>query len=155
MKILVDRKWKKDGYTIGSLYVNDEFFCNTLEDKDRGLKSSMSLVEINRIKKAGSTAIPTGTYKVNMNTVSPRFSHKELYVKNCHGAKVPRLEEVPGFAGILIHVGNSAKDTDGCILVGKNDVKGMVTKSKEYFLQLYNKMYAASQGKEDITITIQ
>ena len=67
MKLLLDRKWKKEGYTIGQLYVDGVFFSNTLEDKDRGLTSSMSLEEIKRIKKAGITAIPTGTYNVRMD----------------------------------------------------------------------------------------
>jgi hypothetical protein len=155
MNIVVDRKWKKEGYTIGRLSVDGEFFCNTLEDKDRGLNFNMSQEEISKIKKAGVTAIPTGSYKVNMNVISPRYSSKDWYVKNCHGAKMPRLENVPGFIGILIHPGNTAAETDGCLLVGKNDVKGMVTKSKEYFLQLYNKMYSAYQKGEEITITIQ
>lgn len=155
MKLLVERNWKKEGYTIGKLYVDGEFFCNTLEDKDRGLKNTMALAEIKKLKVAGTTAIPTGTYSINMNVISPRYSSKDWYIKNCHGAKMPRLEEVPGFIGILIHPGNTAAETDGCLLVGKNDVKGMVTKSKEYFLQLYNKMYAAYQRGENIEITIK
>ena len=155
MKLLVERNWKKEGYTIGKLYVDGEFFCNTLEDKDRGLKNTMTLAEVKKLKITGTTAIPTGTYSVNMNVISPRYSSKDWYIKNCHGAKMPRLEEVPGFIGILIHPGNTAAETEGCLLVGKNDVKGMVTKSKEYFLQLYNKMYSAYQKGEEITITIQ
>ena len=155
MKLLVERNWKKEGYTIGKLYVDGEFFCNTLEDKDRGLKNTMTLAEVKKLKITGTTAIPTGTYSVNMNVISPRYSSKDWYIKNCHGAKMPRLEEVPGFIGILIHPGNTAAETDGCLLVGKNDVKGMVTKSKEYFLQLYNKMYAAYQRGEKIEITIK
>lgn len=155
MKLLVERNWKKESYTIGKLYVDGEFFSNTLEDKDRGLKSTMALAEVKKMKVAGTTAIPTGTYSVNMNVISPRYSSKEWYIKNCHGAKMPRLEDVPGFIGILIHPGNTAAETDGCLLVGKNDAKGMVTKSKEYFLQLYNKMYAAYQRGEKIEITIK
>lgn len=155
MKILIERSWKKEGYTIGKLYVDGVFFSNTLEDKDRGLTSIMSIDEIKKIKKSSITAIPTGTYNVRMDIVSPKYSSKEWFVKNCHGARVPRLENVPGFEGILIHPGNSASDTDGCILVGKNDVKGMVTKSKEYFLQLYNKMYAAYSKGEKVMVTIK
>ena len=155
MKLLVERNWKKESYTIGKLYVDGEFFCNTLEDKDRGLKNTMALAEVKKLKVAGTTAIPTGTYSVNMNVISPRYSSKDWYIKNCHGARMPRLEDVPGFIGILIHPGNTAAETDGCLLVGKNDVKGMVTKSKEYFLQLYNKMYTAYQRGEKIEITIK
>lgn len=155
MKLLVERLWKKEDYTIGKLYVDGEFFCNTLEDKDRGLKSTMALAEITKLKKASVTAIPTGTYNVRMDIISPKYSSKEWYIKNCNGAKMPRLMEVPGYAGILIHPGNTAKETLGCLLVGKNDVKGMVTKSKEYFLQLYKKMYAAYKKGEKIEITIK
>lgn len=155
MKILIERSWKKEGYTIGKLYVDGVFFSNTLEDKDRGLTSIMSIDEIKKIKKSSITAIPTGTYNVRMDIVSPKYSSKEWFVKNCHGARVPRLENVPGFEGILIHPGNFASDTDGCILVGKNDVKGMVTKSKEYFLQLYNKMYAAYSKGAKVMVTIK
>ena len=155
MKLLLDRKWKKEEYTIGQLYVDGVFFSNTLEDKDRGLTSSMSLEEIKRIKKAGITAIPTGTYNVRMDITSPKYSNREWFIKNCNKGKVPRLENVPGYAGILIHPGNIAEHTDGCILVGKNDVKGKVTKSKEYFLSLYNKMYNAYKKGESIEITVK
>lgn len=155
MKLLVERKWKKDGYTIGKLYVDGVFFSNTLEDKDRGLASTMLLAEIQRKKVKGATAIPTGTYKVSINIVSPRYSKQEWYIKNCNGARVPRLMNVPGFDGILMHAGNKASDTDGCLLVGKNDAVGMVTKSKEYLQQLYGKLYQAHKKGEGITITIK
>lgn len=155
MNILIDRKWKKDSYTIGCLYVDGTFFSNTLEDKDRGLTSAMTLEEIKKNKKKGETAIPAGTYNVRMDIVSPKYSSRDLYVKNCNGARMPRLENVPGYEGVLIHPGNTAKDTEGCILVGKNDVKGMVTKSKDYFLKLYSMMYSAYKKGEKITITIK
>lgn len=155
MKILIDRKWKKEGYTIGKLYVDGVFFSNTLEDRDRGLTSTMSIEEIKKKKKAGDTAIPTGTYKVRMDISSPRFSKSNWYIKNCNGAKMPRLKDVPGYNGVLVHCGNTAKDTEGCILVGKNDVKGIVTKSKDYFLKLYNIMYTAYKKGESIEITIK
>lgn len=155
MKITVDRLWKKEGYTIGKLYVDGAFLCNTLEDKDRGLSSSMPLDNIKKLKKAGETAIPSGTYIVRMDIVSPKYSKSSWYIQNCNGSRMPRLMNVPGYDGVLIHAGNTAKDTQGCILVGKNDVVGMVTKSKDYFLQLYNKMYAAYKKGEQITITIK
>ncbi len=155
MRLLVERLWKKEGYTIGKLYVDGTFLCNTLEDRDRGLTSTMSLAEIDKLKLKGETAIPTGTYNVRMDVVSPKYSSNEWYVKNCNGSRMPRLEDVPGYAGILIHPGNTAKDTLGCILVGKNDVRGMVSKSREYFLQLYEKMYTAYRKGEKITITIK
>lgn len=155
MKILVDRKWKKDSYTIGKLYIDSVPFCETLEDTDRGLKSTMPIEQIKVMKKAAITAIPTGTYKVRMDVVSTKFSKSAWYIKKCHGSKVPRLENVPGYADILIHTGNTAEDTEGCILVGQNKAKGKVLNSKETFLQLYNKMYAAYLKGEEITITIK
>ena len=155
MKLTVDRKWKKEGYTIGKLFIDDIFFCNTLEDKDRGLTSIMPIEKIKAMKKAAVTAIPTGTYNVRMDVVSPKYSSKEWYVKKCNGARMPRLENVPGYVGVLIHPGNTAEETEGCILVGKNDVVGKVTKSKDYFLQLYNKMHSAYKKGEKITITIK
>lgn len=155
MKILVDRKWRKDTYTIGKLYVDDEPFCETLEDKDRGLVSTMPLEKVKAAKVYGETAIPTGTYNVRMDVTSNKFSKYDWYQKNCHGAKLPRLVNVPGYEGILIHPGNTDADTGGCILVGQNKVKGKVINSKETFLKLYNLMYAAYQKGEKITITIK
>lgn len=155
MKILVNRKWKKEGYTIGKLYIDCVPFCDTLEDKDRGLTSFMPLEKIKVLKKAAVTAIPTGTYNVRMDVVSSKYSKSDWYIRNCHGAKVPRLENVPGYEGILIHSGNTASDTEGCILVGQNKAVGKVLNSKETFLQLYNKMYAAYSKGDKIQITIK
>ena len=82
MKLLLKRTAKKENYTIGNLYVNDVFFCNTLEDKDRGLHSTQSLLEIQSKKVYGQTAIPYGTYKIDMNTVSPKFKDRS-WAKFC------------------------------------------------------------------------
>lgn len=155
MKILIVRKWKKENYTIGKLYLDGVPFCETLEDRDRGLSNSMPLESIKTIKKSADTAIPTGTYKVRMDIISPKYSKKDWYVKNCHQSRMPRLENVPGYEGVLIHPGNSSEDTEGCILVGKNKMKGMVVNSKETFLLLYSKMYAAYKRGEKIVITIE
>lgn len=155
MKLLLDRKYKKADYSIGLLYVNGQFFCNTLEDTDRGLKQSMSESAIKNIKIKSVTAIPTGTYKVRMDIVSPKYSSSSWYRRVCNGAKVPRLENVPGYSGVLIHTGNTAKDTDGCILVGKNTAKGMVTQSRDYFTKLYDLMYKAYKKGESIAIEIR
>lgn len=155
MKLLLERKYKKDTYTIGKLYIDGAYFCDTIEDKDRGLKSTMSIAEIKKIKKPSITAIPTGTYTVTMNVISPKYSKVDWYVKNCNGARMPRLLNVNGYDGVLIHTGNSAQDSDGCILVGKNDVVGKVTKSKEYFIQLYSKLSQANKKGESISITIK
>ena len=73
MEIKVDRKWKKEKYTIGRLYIDGEFICNTIEDTDRGLSQDMSEEEIKSKKIYGKTAIPTGRYKVLMNVVKRNF----------------------------------------------------------------------------------
>lgn len=153
MEIKVDRKWKKDTYTIGNLYINGRLFCNTLEDKDRGLKQTDSLMSIQQRKVYGETAIPTGRYEVTMNIVSPKYSAIKWYKDLC-GGKVPRLLNIPGFEGVLMHTGNTALDSYGCILVGKNTAKGMITQSKDYFKKLYKEMKKAYDTGEKIYITI-
>lgn len=155
MKLLLDRKWKKETYTIGILYINGIRFCETCEDKDRHLTQDMPLSKIKEVKIAAVTAIPTGTYTIDMNTISPKYSLKPWYVSNCHGARMPRLLNVPGYSGVLIHPGNTAKDSEGCILPGRNTAVGMVTDSKNTFLKLYNKMYEAYKKGEKIEITIK
>ena len=139
MRLRVKRIAKNSEYTIGNLYIDGEFFCNTLEDMDRGLKDSQSLLYIKAKKIFGKTAIPTGTYKVDM-TYSNRF--KKV---------LPLLVGVKGFDGIRIHQGNLPKDTEGCLLVGKNTFKGMVSDSKITLDSLLNKM----AKEKDIIITIE
>ena len=155
MEILIDRKWKKETYTIGRLYINGVYFADTLEDKDRHLAQSMPEDKIRKVKVAAKTAIPTGTYLVRMDVISPKYSLKPWYVMNCRGARMPRIEPVKGFSGILIHPGSTAADSAGCILVGKNDVVGMVTDSKATFLKLYSKLHEAYVRGEDIILTIK
>ena len=112
MILTLDRKYKLPTYTIGKLYIDGEYFCDTLEDKDRGLTDGMTVSEISKIKIKKETAIPTGTYKVTI-TYSNRFK------KN-----MPLINNVKGFEGIRIHSGNTDKDTEGCILVGQNKFVG-------------------------------
>lgn len=149
MELLLDRKYKKSGYTIGNLYVDGVWYCNTLEDTDRGLSSDMELASIKAIKVPGKTAIPTGRYEVVLNVVSHKYAKKKAF-ESIKG-KMPRLKAVPGFSGILIHTGNSPSDTEGCLLVGYNEVKGMVVNSTTCFWKLYNKLKEA-EGKIWITI---
>lgn len=150
MELLLRRIAKKDTYTIGKLYIDGQYFCDTLEDTDRGLASDMSLQEILKKKIYGKTAIPTGTYKVNMRTISPRF--KDRNWAKPYGGVVPRLIGTVGFEGVLIHVGNSASDTTGCVLVGKNTIKGKLTESTKTFHSLMDKLL---KDKDNITITIE
>ena len=149
MELLLKRKAKKEKYTIGDLYIDGQWFSNTLEDTERGLTNSMTDAEIAKIKVYGETAIPTGTYKITMDVVSPRFKNRS-WAKPYDG-KLPRLIAVPGFEGVLIHVGNDSTDSSGCILVGMNTIVGKVTNSTATFHQLMNKL----QGQKDITITIE
>jgi len=154
MKLTLNRIAKRDTYTIGKLYIDGEYFCDTIEDKDRGLKQTMSLAEIKQKKIKHQTAIPTGTYEITLNVVSPKYSGKPWYVNLC-GAKMPRLLNIPGYDGVLIHPGNTANDTSGCLIVGKNTVVGKVTESRVVFKGLYAKLKAAAVKGERITITIQ
>ena len=111
------RTYPKDNYTIGELYIEGEYFCDTLEDTVREPDE----------KIAGQTAIPYGKYEVIVNR-SPRFKRD-----------LPLLLEVPNFEGIRIHRGNTDKDTSGCILVGENKVVGKVinsTEKEEYITKL-------------------
>lgn len=154
MKILVDRKWKKEAYTIGRLYIDGVLFCNTLEDKDRGLKQTDSLATIQSKKVYGETAIPTGTYNIRMDIKSPKYSLLSWYKNLCKGF-MPRLENVPGWSGILIHPLNSPDQTLGCLGVGKNTQVGKLTDSKNTFAKLYKKMKTAYDKGEKITIEIK
>lgn len=156
MKLELERRWKKETYTIGRLYVNGELFCNTLEDRDRGLKQTDALFTIKTRKVYGETAIPKGTYGVAMNVTSPKYAAVPWYWQLCQG-KMPRLLSVPGFEGILIHPGgsNGPLDTMGCILVGRNTKVGKLTESKATFKKLYKEMAKAVEKGEEITIVIE
>lgn len=148
INLKIKRRYKGTTYTIGSLFVDDQYFCDTLEDTDRGLKQTDLLSTIKTKKVYGETAIPTGTYKVTLDVVSSKFKDKS-WAKFCSG-KLPRLLDVPGYDGVLIHVGNTSKDTLGCILVGQNKVKGQVINSTDTFQKLYNKIKG-----NDVSITIE
>jgi hypothetical protein len=154
MELKLERKWKKEDYTVGRLYIDDEFFCNTMEDADRGLDDSMKESEVKSKKIYARTAVPTGRYKVLMNTVSPKFSQKPFYMQVCKG-KVPRLKDVKGSEGILIHCGNTHQNSAGCILVGNNTIKGKLTDSQETFKKLYSIMKEAYDKGDEIYITIE
>ena len=156
MILTLDRKYKLPTYTIGKLYIDGEYFCDTLEDKDRGLTDNMTVSEISKIKIKNETAIPIGTYSITLNVVSPRFSVSSFYKQVCNG-KLPRILNVKGFDGILIHVGEgiNGKDlTSGCILVGKNTIKGGLTNSKECFKELYKLLKDRYNRGEKIIIKI-
>lgn len=139
IKLRLERRYKGSKYTIGKLFINDEYFCDTIEDIDRGLKSSMSVEYIKKKKVYAETAIPTGTYKIEM-TYSNKF--KRI---------LPLLVDVKGFSGIRIHRGNTEKDSSGCIVIGENKVKGRVINSTPYEVVLVKRLL----DEDDIEITIQ
>lgn len=153
MKLILERNYPKETYTIGKLYYLDETtnhkipICETLEDTDRRLDSSMSEDAIKKLKVYAETAIPTGTYQVSLNVVSPKYSKRKYYKDLC-GGKVPRLLGVKGYDGVLIHIGNTNKDTAGCILVGENKVKGRVINSTKAFEKLYKILKSARYGTQ-------
>ena len=152
MILRITRNWPKSGYTIGRLYVNGVLFCNTLEDEDRKLTSSMPLGEIMAKKIYGQTAIPKGTYRLEMD-YSPKFSTRIWGMK--YKGIVPHIDGVPGFSGIRIHPGTTAKDVEGCVLVGKNTVKGALTSSQATYCELMDRhLIPAMKRREQITIEI-
>lgn len=159
MKLKLRRVAKRDKYTIGHLYRQDPqnlewvYVCDTIEDRDRGLDQSMSEANIAAIKVKHQTAIPTGTYEVDMSTISGTFSKKPQYKEFC-GGRVPRLKNVKGFSGILIHSGTDQDSSSGCIIVGQNKVVGKVINSWATYKRVYSILKAAANRSERITITI-
>ena len=141
MELLLERKWLKDKYTIGNLYVNGVFFCNTLEDKIVDLNKN-GVFDCGELKISGHTAIPYGEYEIKL-TYSPKFKRE-----------LPLLIDVPYFEGIRIHRGNTRKDTSGCILVGENKEKGKVINSSKYEVEIIKVIKKAINSGEKITIKI-
>lgn len=149
MELLLRRIARRDTYTIGKLYIDGVYFCDTIEDTDRGLKQSLPASVNKAMKRYGATAIPVGRYQVTLKVQSQKFSKKKQY-EFCNGY-LPRLINVPAFEGVLIHIGNTAKDTEGCILVGRNTKVGKVLESGVTFRNLYERLKAA-EGYIFITI---
>ena len=149
MKISLVRIANKKTYCIGRLYVDGMYVCDTIEDEDLGLDQSWSLEKIKQKKVKSKTAIPTGTYEVTLNIVSPKFSKIAYYKQFCNG-RVPRLLRVPGFDGILMHIGKDERSSAGCLIVGYNTIVGKVTKSQQAFEMLY----ALLKNADNITIEI-
>ena len=141
MNILLKRIAKKETYTIGKLYIDGVYFCDTIEDKDRGLNQTMSINDIKKKKIYGETAIPTGSYSLVID-YSNRFKRRMAHILN-----------VPGYEGIRIHTGNTANDSLGCIIVGKNKAIGKVLESKLTYNRLFPILEKAyKEGKINITI---
>lgn len=143
MEITLDRAWKKDGYTISRLFINGERICEALEDTDRGLKQSMSLDEIKKLKIYGKTAIPSGRYKVVMS-YSPKF--KKV---------LPEVLDIVGYSNVRIHAGNTAKDTLGCILPGLNVRKGAVLYSTKWTNVIISEISSVIKRGEEVWLNIK
>lgn len=141
MKLELKRRFLGESYAIGSLSIDGKKFCDTLEDKVRDLNKN-GVFDGDEKKVYGETAIPYGTYDVVVD-YSPKFKRE-----------LPRLQNVRHFEGILIHRGNTAEDSAGCILVGENKVKGKVINSTPYERELVRILKEAQDRKEPITIKI-
>lgn len=148
MKLKLIRDTKAETYTLGRLYIDGDFFCDILEDPDRNLSSDMSLSDIKKIKVYGSTAIPTGNYKITLDIVSEKFKNRSW--AEMYGGKIPRLLSVPGFDGILIHPsGNTPTDTLGCLLCGRRSGKSVIESTITF-----HKLMKALLSENTITIEI-
>lgn len=132
MNIQVRRISLQETYTIGKLSIDGKYECDTLEDK----------VREDGVKIFGETAIPSGKYEIVI-TYSQRFK-----------IDLPLLLNVPNFEGIRIHPGNTDADTHGCILVGKNKIKGKVVESQVTFKALFAKIRKALDNGDKVFITI-
>lgn len=156
LTIRVDRKWKKEGYTISNFVITDNgrevLRTNCIEDKDRGLKSFMPLEEIRSKKVYGRTAIPSGTYNVILS-YSQKFGARTSYGW-CKGI-LPEIENVKGFSGVRIHAGNSAEDSLGCLLVGKNDKVGWVSDSMNTLKKVYPFIKNAIARGDEVKLIIE
>lgn len=142
MKLLLKRIAKRDTYTIGKLYIDGAYFCDTCEDCDRGLRQDMTLDYLKHAKVYGKTAIPTGEYELRW-TYSPKYRRY-----------MPQIMSVPAYEGIRIHSGNTDKDTLGCILLGQNKVVGKVINSRVTCDRFYNIVEQACRD-DKVIITIE
>ena len=140
MKLTLKRIALRSTYTIGRLYVDGNYFCDTLEDTVRDLNKNGKF-DNGEKKVYAKTAIPYGTYDIKW-TYSPRFKKY-----------TPQLMNVPSFSGIRIHAGNSSTDTEGCLLLGQNKKVGMVLNSRAAINKFYPMIKeACSKGKVTIEI---
>lgn len=138
MKMRVERMQLDDDVTIGMLLIDGVFECWTLEDTVREQPG----VPVGNWKVKGRTAIPRGTYEVWI-THSPRFQRE-----------LPLLANVPGFEGIRIHPGNTAADTEGCILVGDQRLPKSIGQSRAAFSRLIAKIRLAVARGQRVTMEV-
>lgn len=140
MKLTLKRIALRQTYTIGKLYIDDAYFCDTLEDTVRDTNKSGKF-DNGEQKIKGKTAIPYGMYEIKW-TYSPRFKKY-----------TPQLMNVPSFEGIRIHAGSTHEDTAGCLLLGENKKVGMVLNSRATIAKFYPIIKdACAKGKVTIEI---
>ena len=142
MILTLERKEITPTYTIGKLYINGAAICDTLEDPVRDLNKN-GVFDNGEKKEYGNTAIPYGTYTIKLVN-SPKY-----------GTVMPRLMNVNSFEGILMHPGNTTKDTLGCILLGKSTGKGTLINSRISFNEVFEILKKTAKLGESITITIK
>ena len=130
MKLRLERNKRSSCFTEGKLYLNGKYFCDTIEDRVRPIGE----------KVLGQTAIPEGCYELVVNK-SARF--KKL---------MPLLLDVPNFKGIRIHSGNTADDSEGCILVGVKVGDGVIGQSRQTFRTLMEELDKRKTEKHSIEI---
>ena len=155
MELTLKRIALRSEYTIGKLYVDGKYVCDTIEDTVRDLDKDGKFAN-GEVKIPGKTAIPYGRYEITMKVKSPKYSNfsKYSWAKKYDGY-LPRLLNVPYFDGVLIHVGNSALDSEACVLVGENKVVGKVINSVNTFRKLMDEyLVPAKKRNEQIYIDI-
>jgi hypothetical protein len=143
LDIVLWRKYMKEDYTIGHLSMDSEFICDTIEDKVRDYNRDGDLNDLGEAKVYDETAIPFGRYRVTLE-MSPKFKRK-----------LPYLHNVKGFEGVLIHSGNTAIDSAGCIIVGRNKAPGLVIDSRKFELLIVSRIEAAVKQGKKVYITIK
>ena len=155
MELTLKRIALRSEYTIGKLYVDGKYVCDTIEDTVRDLDKDGKFAN-GEVKIPGKTAIPYGRYEITMKVKSPKYSNfsKYSWAKKYDGY-LPRLLNVYQFDGVLMHVGNSALDSEGCIIVGENKVVGKVINSVNTFRRLMDEyLVPAKKRNENIVIAI-
>lgn len=139
MHILVRRERFNKTSTIGRLFINGQFQCFTLEDAVREKPG----VPVAKWKVQNETAIPVGKYRLIVN-MSNRFKRR-----------LPLLLDVPGYAGVRIHAGNTEANTEGCILLGRKTNFVTISESQLAMQEFMPKLEAALAQKQNITITVE
>lgn len=138
MEIIVERLQKDEDVTIGAITIDGDFACWSLEDPVREVPGQ----PVSTWKIHGKTAIPAGRYKVIVD-MSARF--KRL---------LPLLLDVPGYSGVRIHAGNTAADTEGCILVGNERLAKSLARSQLALAPFMTKLSEAQRKGEPIWLEI-